>query len=62
MLDKVWLQTATKDIIAEVKDNNTQPERYLSELYSTMLKINQLFGQEMEQWLLEHHYKVEGQG
>ena len=61
MLDKVWLQTTTKNIIAEVEDNNTQPERYISELYNTMMYINQLFGQEMEQWLLEHHYKLEGQ-
>jgi len=62
MLDKIWLQTTTKNIIAEVEDNNTQPERYLSELYSTMFYINQLFGQAIEQWLTEHHYKLEGQG
>lgn len=61
MLDKIWLQMVAKDIIDKVKDNNMQPERYISELYNVMMYINQLFGQEMEQWLIEHHYKLKGQ-
>ena len=61
MLDRIWLQVITDDVIKKVKENNAQPERYVSELYNTMMYINQLFGQEMEQWLLEHHYRLEGQ-
>ena len=61
MLDRIWLQTKAKELIDAVEDNNTDPKRYVGELYNTMLYINQTFGQEMERWLLEHHYKVEGQ-
>ena len=61
MLDRIWLHMIAKDIIDKVEDNNTQPERYISELYSTMVYINQLFGQEMERWLTENHYKLEGE-
>lgn len=61
-MSREYMQQAISGIIDEVRENNKQPERYISELYNTMMYINQLFGQEMERWLLEHHYKVEGQG
>ena len=61
MMDKNYLYQKVSSIITETKEGNKDEARYVSELYNITMYINQLFGQEMERWLLVniHRYIIQ---